>query len=136
MTSRGTGYSSSFSVTFSSGAATGTATVNPGWCRPIFDGANTRYGSTSGFETLIYSRGNYVTFDNFEEIGVSAYPASISNAVNQLIAGSGSNQSEYNLFENLYIHGWNTSVCVGTGNIAANSATITNFVPTGRRMHV
>src|SRR5579863_4355391 len=131
MTNRGTGYSSAFSVTFSSGSAAGTAVVNSGWCRPIFDGNHINYDGhpVSGFNTIYYVTGDHVTLDNIEEIHTSVYPASISNAINQLTAGSGPNHSQYDLWKNIYVHQWDSSFCLGIGNIAANSATITNFVP-------
>lgn len=135
MTNLGQGYTGAYAVTFTGGGgsgAAGTAIVNLGWCRPIFDGNHINYDGhpNAGFNSIVYSRGNYITYDNIEVINVSAVPASISNAIFQLIAGSGSNQSEFNLWNHMYIHGWDTSVCFGIGNIAANSSTITNFVPT------
>ncbi len=104
------------------------------WNRPILNGQGMSTNRGNGREDIIDAYTQYNTIDNIEITGHLGNPALTlsNNATNtiSLLGGSGPTGSEGVILSNLYIHGWvNPYFCFGTGNIAANSSTITNFVP-------
>lgn len=105
------------------------------WNRPILDaqGMDLSRATRPGYEWLLDARAtSYVRFDNIEIKGQVGYPTSVGGGPAAIELTAGGSGSTNDRFTNLYIHGWvNPYFCFGTGNVAANSSTITNFVPTG-----
>jgi hypothetical protein len=100
------------------------------WNRPIFnpDATNFSHGNTY-LERLVYL-GNFSnqTFDNIEVTNVLHDDGYGNDEVTTFDFGGGNNGN--NIVQNCYVHGWvNPYFAIGTGNVAANSSTVTNFVP-------
>ena len=99
------------------------------WNRPILNPGATSFSRAGGLERLVYIGGHSnQTFDNFEVKNVLHDDGPVNNQVSTFDFGDGSNGN--NVVQNCYIHGWvNPYFAIGTGDVAAGSSTITNFVP-------
>jgi hypothetical protein len=100
-----------------------------GWNRPIFDAGGASIYANAHDPRMVYA-GNkpYNTFDNIEFKGY--YADGLGNGVTNDYVDFGGGQSAGVVVENCYFHGWtNPYFSMGTGNVAANSNTVTNYVP-------
>lgn len=102
------------------------STISGSWTRPIFNLGNAAV--TDSLQRIIVFNNPYVVMDNFEITNISARD-SLYRGENEThvfdVAGTANL-----LIENCYVHGWHDEYfSIGTGNIAAGSSTVTNFVP-------
>jgi hypothetical protein len=99
------------------------------WNRPILNPGATSFSRSGGLERLVYlGAHSNQTFDDIEVTNVLHDDGPVNDQVSTFDFGDGSNGN--NIVENCYIHGWvSPYFAIGTGNVAANSSTITNFVP-------
>jgi hypothetical protein len=101
------------------------------WNRPILNPDATDFSHNNTYlERLVYLGNNsYQTIDNFEVTNVLHNDGYLNDEVTTFDFGSG-DPNNNNIVQNCYVHGWiNPYFSIGTGNIAANSGTITNFIP-------
>jgi hypothetical protein len=96
------------------------------WNRPIFNlqGAV----PTDSLYRIITLSSSYMTLDNFEITGMLNVGSPGNGGTTVFDWGDGSETGV--TVQNMYVHGMvNKYFSVGTGNIAANATTVTNFVP-------
>ena len=107
-------------------SVTGCATA---WNRPIFDPGGAEYPNQASDPRMVYIGAHpYQTLDNFEFRGYYADGAGSPITHDYVDFGDGGNPGL--VVENCYFHGWKSPFfSIGTGNVAANSNTITNYVP-------
>lgn len=101
------------------------------WNRPILnpDATDFSHGNTYMERLVVVGNMSYNTFDNFEVTNVLHNDGYGNDEVTTFDFGGG-DPNNNNIVENCYVHGWvNPYFAIGTGNVAAGSNTITNFVP-------
>jgi hypothetical protein len=98
------------------------------WNRPILDAQGTQLSPTNTYNDMFTPGSSHdVQLDNIEMRGLYSIEGPKNNESSFVSLTTSNTDFVYN---HLYIHGWiSPYFCIGTGNIAANSATITNFVP-------
>jgi len=108
------------------------------WNRPILnpDATDFSHGNTYLERLVVVGNMSYNTFDNFEVTNVLHNDGYGNDEVTTFDFGGG-DPNNNNIVQNCYVHGWvNPYFAIGTGNVAAGSNTITNFVPYSYSPHV
>jgi hypothetical protein len=115
---------------------TGVSGCATAWNRPIFDagGKSTPFQAMTHDPRMVFvGNHNYVTLDNIEFVNYYADGGGAGNT--SKIAGGYLNYAQGGVgvhVKNVYVHGMiSPFFAIGTGDVAAGSSTITNFVPFG-----